>query len=96
MRPRVAFHVPDAMTGAGELCVDLTFERLEDFSPESVAGRVAPLRALLEARTRLKDLLTYMDGKVGAEELLGRLLADPALLATVAAPARLAGASNAG
>jgi len=95
MRPRVAFHVPDALTGAGELPVDLTFERLEDFSPESVARRVAPLCALLEARTRLKDLLTYMDGKVGAEELLGRLLGDPALLASVAQPARLTDASSA-
>jgi type VI secretion system protein ImpB len=96
MRPRVAFHVPDAMTRAGELSVDLTFERLDDFTPESVARRVAPLRALLEARTRLKDLLTYMDGKVGAEDLLARLLRDPALLASVAATGRLADAPSAG
>ncbi len=90
MQPRVAFRVPNAL-GAAEgselIGVDLTFERLDDFSPDAVARRVAPLRTLLEARTRLKDLLTYMDGKVGAEELLGRLLADPALLAAMSARA---------
>ena len=77
MAPRVAFHVPDRLSGGGELPVDLTFESMDDFSPEAVARRVPALQALLEARTRLKDLLTYMDGKVGAEDLLARVLADP-------------------
>lgn len=85
MRPRVAFHVPDVLTGSGQLAVDLRFERLDDFTPEAVARHVEPLRSLLEARTRLKDLLTYMDGKAGAEELVGRLLSDPELLAALPA-----------
>ncbi|MBO1073700.1 type VI secretion system contractile sheath small subunit [Roseomonas marmotae] len=80
MKPRVAMRVPNTLTGEGELPVDLTFESMEDFSPAAVAGKVDSLAQLLEVRTQLANLLTYMDGKSGAEELLGRLLANPALL----------------
>ncbi|HET6469398.1 MAG TPA: type VI secretion system contractile sheath small subunit [Geminicoccaceae bacterium] len=85
MKPRVAFRVPNTLTGEGELSVDITFETMDDFSPAAVARRVEPLRQLLEARTQLANLLTYMDGKSGAEELIGRLLQDPALLQALAA-----------
>jgi type VI secretion system protein ImpB len=85
MKPRVAFRVPNTLTGEGELSVDITFESMDDFSPAAVARKVEPLRQLLEARTQLANLLTYMDGKTGAEELIGRLLQDPALLQALAA-----------
>jgi type VI secretion system protein ImpB len=80
MKPRVAFHVPNTLTGEGNLAVDLTFESMDDFSPAAVARKVDSLNKLLQARTQLDNLLTYMDGKSGAEELVGRLLKDPALL----------------
>jgi len=85
MKPRVAFQVPNALTGEGNLNVELTFESMEDFSPAAVAQKVDALHKLLEARTQLANLITYMDGKTGAEELVSRVLADPALLATLAA-----------
>jgi type VI secretion system protein ImpB len=85
MKPRVAFAVPNTLTGEGNLSVDITFENMADFSPEAVAKKVGALSNLLEARTQLKDLLTYMDGKVGAEELLGKVLKDPELLKSLAA-----------
>ena len=50
----------------------------------------------LEARTQLSNLMTYMDGKTGAEELVAKLLQDPALLASLAAAPKPAGASGAG
>lgn len=84
-KPRVAFNVPNTLTGEGNLSVDLTFESMEDFSPAAVARKVEPLRKLLTARTELSNLLTYMDGKSGAEELLGKILRDPALLQALAA-----------
>ena len=88
MAPRASFAVPNTLTGEGNLSVDLTFESMNDFTPGAVAARIGPLRALLEARTQLSNLLTYMDGKTGAEELIERLLGDPALLAAVvSAPA---------
>lgn len=88
MKPRVAFMVPNTLTGEGNLAVDITFESMDDFSPAAIAKKVEPLRKLLEARTQLSNLLTYMDGKSGAEELIGKVLSDPALLQSLAsAPA---------
>jgi len=56
--------------------VELTFESMEDFSPAAVARKVDALNKLLEARQQLANLVTYMDGKSGAEELLTRVLQD--------------------
>jgi type VI secretion system protein ImpB len=79
MKPRVAFTVPNTLTGEGNLAVDITFESLADFAPDAVARKIEPLRKLLEAREQLANLLSYMDGKDGAEQLVARLLKDPAL-----------------
>ncbi len=79
-KPRVAFQVPNTLTGEGNLNVDLTFESMDDFSPAAVAQKVEALNKLLTARTQLSNLLTYMDGKGGAEELVAKLLNDPALM----------------
>src|SRR3979409_1748321 len=92
MKPRAAFAVPNTLTGEGNLSVDMTFESMADFSPEAVARKVGALSNLLEARTQLKDLLTYMDGKVGAEELLGNVLKNPELLKSLAAAPKAADA----
>jgi len=88
MKPRVAFNVPNALTGEGNLSVDITFENMDDFSPAAVARKVDSLNKLLQAREQLANLVTYMDGKGGAEELIGKLMADPALLGSLAATAK--------
>jgi type VI secretion system protein ImpB len=80
IQPRVAFAVPNTLSGQGQLMVDITFESIDDFSPAAVARKVEPLSRLLEARTQLANLQTYMDGKAGAEGLLNQLLQDPALM----------------
>lgn len=85
MKPKVAFQVPNTLTGEGNLNVDITFESMDDFSPAAVARKVEPLRKLLEARTQLQNLLTYMDGKGGAEQLIAKALSDPTLLQALAA-----------
>jgi type VI secretion system protein ImpB len=52
-----------------------------------VAKKVDSLNKLLEARTQLSNLVTYMDGKTGAEELIASAIKDPSLLQSlVAAP----------
>ena len=84
MKPRVAFQVPNTLTGEGNLNVDITFESMEDFSPAAVARKVEALNKLLETRTQLANLLTYMDGKSGAEDLIGKVLKDPSLLQALA------------
>lgn len=80
VQPRVAFAVPNTLTEDGQLMVDMTFESIDDFSPAAIARKVEPLRALLEARTQLSNLQTYMDGKAGAESLINQLMQNPQLL----------------
>ncbi|RLJ19755.1 type VI secretion system contractile sheath small subunit [bacterium endosymbiont of Escarpia laminata] len=84
MKPRAAFQVPNTLTGEGSLSVDLTFESMDDFSPAAVARKVGALNELLQARTQLANLMTYMDGKAGAEELISKALNDPTLLQSLA------------
>ena len=85
IKPRVAFAVPNTLTGEGNLNVELTFDSMDDFTPAAVARKVDALNKLLETRQQLSNLITYMDGKSGAEELVSKLLQDPALLQTLAA-----------
>ncbi len=85
MKPRAAFSVPNTLTGQGNLAVDITFESMDDFTPGAIAKKVEPLAKLLEARTQLSNLMTYMDGKTGAEELIAKVMQDPALLKSLAA-----------
>lgn len=84
IKPRVAFQIPNKLTGEGNLSIDITFENMDDFSPARIAEKVDGLRELLKARQELANLVTYMDGKSGAEELLGKLLKDEALLKSLA------------
>lgn len=83
-KPRVAFNVPNTLTGEGNLSVDVTFESMDDFSPDAVAEKIEPLKKLLDVRNELSNLLTYMDGKSGAEELLAKLMQDPSLMSSLA------------
>lgn len=83
-KPRVAIQVPNTLTGEGNLSVDVTFESMDDFSPAAIARKVDSLSKLLQARTELANLLTYMDGKDGAESLVAKLLTDPALMKSIA------------
>jgi type VI secretion system protein ImpB len=85
IQPRVAFAVPNTLSGEGQLMVDITFESIDDFSPAAVARKVEPLAKLLEARSQLANLQTYMDGKAGAESLVNQLLQDPSLMKALAA-----------
>jgi type VI secretion system protein ImpB len=79
-KPRVAFQVPNTLTGEGSINLDITFESMDDFTPAAIARKVDSLNKLLEARTQLANLLTYMDGKTGAENLIQKVLQDPELL----------------
>jgi len=84
-KPRVQLTVPNTLTGEGNLAVEMNFESMDDFSPEAIAKKTDGLKQLLEARTQLANLVTYMDGKEGAEQLIAKALSDPSLLATLSA-----------
>ncbi len=83
--PRASFVVDNTLTGEGKVGVDLTFKSMDDFSPGAIAKNVPQLAKLLEARQQLNDLMIYMDGKDGAQNLLDKVLKDPELLKSLAA-----------
>ncbi|MDR2663481.1 MAG: type VI secretion system contractile sheath small subunit [Treponema sp.] len=88
IKPRVAFTVPDVVSGKGNIPIEMTFESMADFSPAAVTAKVDGIKQLLEARQQLANLLSYMDGKQGAEDLLNNILKDPALLKALAQKAK--------
>jgi len=79
MKPRVTFQVPNTLTGQGNLSIDLSFDSMDDFSPGAIARKNETLNQLLEARNQLSNLVTYMDGRTGAEDLIANMLKDPTL-----------------
>jgi type VI secretion system protein ImpB len=100
IEPRLEFFV-DRTIGEvkpGEddkLKIEITFEKMDDFSPEVIARKVAPLAELLKAREQLTNLMSWTDGRNTVEDLLSKLVHDPSLLQAVAsapAPAPAAGA----
>jgi len=83
--PRAVFQVENTLTGEGKLAMDMTFKSMDDFSPGAVAKNTPALAKLLEAREQLNDLMLYMDGKDGAQDLLDKVLKDPDLMKALAA-----------
>lgn len=70
--PRLAMRVPNRLNpdSNSQINVELRFKQPDDFGPLSVIGQVEPLRKLFEARGRLSDLLSKMDGNDALEALL--------------------------
>lgn len=82
--PRAVFQVENTLTGEGKVAVDLTFKSMDDFTPGQIAEKVPALKKLLDARRELSDLMAYMDGKDGAQDLLDKVLKDPDLMKSLA------------
>jgi len=97
IEPGTSFQVENKLGDAtGEkISVSLKFKKIEDFSPAQVASQVPALAKLLEARTQLKNLLLFMDGKVDAEAKLKKLLSDKELLAALGERQAQAGSGSA-
>jgi type VI secretion system protein ImpB len=77
MKPRLAYNVDNKLQGDGsQVGVDLKFTSIEDFEPDNVVQQVEPLRKLVEARQKLSDLLSKMDGNEKLETILNDVIAD--------------------
>lgn len=77
MKPRVAFSVDNKLQDDGsKVGVDLTFSNIEDFEPDQIVQNVEPLRKLVEARQKLSDLRSKMDGNEKLENILNDIIAD--------------------
>lgn len=77
MKPRLAYRVDNKLTGDGsKMGVELRFKGMDDFHPDNVVRQVEPLRKLVDARQRLSDLLSKMDGNDKLEQILNDIVAD--------------------
>ena len=77
MKPRVAFSVDNKLQDDGsKVGVDLTFNSIEDFEPDNIVQQVEPLRKLVEARQKLSDLRSKMDGNEKLENMLNDIISD--------------------
>ena len=77
MKPRLAYRVDNKLSkDDSKLNVELRFNKVEDFEPDNVVQQIEPLRKLVEARRRLSDLLSKMDGNDKLEELLQEVVAN--------------------
>lgn len=77
MKPRLAYKVDNKLTDDdSKIAVELRFKSLDDFHPERVAEQIQPVRKLVDARKRLSDLLSKLDGNDRLEELLQDVLAN--------------------
>ncbi len=73
--PRAVYRVPNKISeSGGEFGVELKFNSIEDFRPESVVQQIDPLRRLLESRTKLADLRNKLAGNERLEDLLTDVL----------------------
>ena len=86
MRPALSFKVENTLQGNGtEMPVELEFRKMEDFEPGAIAKQIPPIKALLEVRNRLRDLLTKADRSEVLEKLLEDILQEPNALKELAA-----------
>lgn len=77
MTPRLAFNTENKLQDDGsKMGIELKFNSIEDFEPDNVVQQVEPLRKLVEARRKLSDLRSKMDGNDKLETLLGDVLAN--------------------
>jgi len=69
--PRLVFQVANKLLNDdSKLNVELKFNNMDDFDPVSVLKQITPLKKLYDARQRLSDLLTKLDGNDDLDSLL--------------------------
>jgi type VI secretion system protein ImpB len=82
--PRLALQVDNTLAADGsKVNVELKFENIDDFDPVSIVQQIAPLKQLYDARLRLRDLLTKLDGNDELDKLLQEIVHDPAGLSEI-------------
>lgn len=86
MTPGLTISVDNTLKGDGtQLPVSLKFESMEDFEPGSVVNQVPALKALLDARNELRDLMSKADRSEELERLLEDILQNKADLSQLVA-----------
>ncbi|EFH12455.1 type VI secretion protein, VC_A0107 family [Pseudoroseomonas cervicalis ATCC 49957] len=96
VQPGLKLRVENTLAGDGsEMAVDLKFRSMEDFEPAKVAEQVPALKALLETRAKLRDLMSKVDRSEELETLLEEVLQDKAKLDKLSGELGLGGKGSA-
>ena len=75
MTPGLNIRVANKLADDGsEMAVQLKFDAIEDFEPARVAEQVPALKALLDTRNKLRDLMSKVDRSEQLENLLEQIL----------------------
>jgi type VI secretion system protein ImpB len=84
--PGLNLKVDNTLAGDGsQMAVNLKFKSLDDFEPAKVAEQVPALKALLETRAKLRDLMSKVDRSEELEGLLEQVLQDQDKLSKLSA-----------
>ena len=77
MKPRLAYTLDNKLQDDGsKMGVELKFKSIEDFEPDNVVQQIEPLRKLVEARKKLADLRSKMDGNEKLESMLEDIISN--------------------
>lgn len=77
MSPRLAYTVDNKLQDDGsKMGIELKFKSMEDFEPDRIVQNVEPLRKLVEARQKLSDLRSKMDGNEKLESMLEDIMSN--------------------
>lgn len=77
MKPQLSIKVANTLSDEGkDMAVDLKFNSLDDFEPDSIARQVPSLKKLLDIRGQLRDLLSKADRSEDLEALLESVMQD--------------------
>ena len=75
VNPKRNLQVENTLAGDGNtMAVDLDFRKMDDFTPEAIVEQVEPLKQLLDARNKLRDLLSKADRSEELETVLEQIL----------------------
>lgn len=82
LQPGLNMRVENTLAGDGsEMAVSLKFRSIDDFEPAKVAEQVPALKALMETRNKLRDLMSKVDRSEELEGLIENVLKDKDKLA---------------
>jgi len=75
INPRIVFQVDNKLVDDdSKMNLELKFNHMDDFNPVAVLKQIKPLKKLYDARQRLSDLLTKLDGNDDLDDLLQEVL----------------------
>ena len=75
VNPKLQMKVENTIAGDdSEMSVNLDFQSMDDFEPQNIVKQVEPLKQLMDARNKLRDLLSKADRSEELEGILEEVL----------------------